>query len=267
MAKIKKKATSTKPKKKVSKRELLERRREKLASKGGGGDMFYVSKPGSHRMRSAPVEEGENAIEVIQYYLGPEIKGVISPASLGLPCALEEHYQALKESDDEDDQDTAGNMSRRARYVMPHYRYKDDKGKEPDVEAGVRLLLMTNGQYQDWIEFYLEDEIGDPSDPIKGFDIKYKREGSGKLDTTYTLLQCKPTKCAKQFRGPYDPEEMLTKILPSYDQTKDYLDKFLGAASDDDDDEQDALKERKAKKMAKAKKSKKPSKKSKKSKK
>lgn len=226
--------------KKMSKLEKLKKRRQALASKGGGGDMFFIGKPGTYRMRPVPViEDMENALEIIQFYLGPEIKGVISPASIGLPCALEEQYQALKESDDEDDQEIAGNMSRRTRYVMPHYRYKDEKGSEADIEAGVRLLLMTGNQYQDWLDYYLEDEIGDPSDPLKGFDIKYKREGSGKFDTEYTLLNCKPTKCEKKFRGPYDPEEMLKKVLPTYDQTLEYLNKFMGGSDDDDEDEPD----------------------------
>lgn len=232
----------------LSKKEKLKKRRAKLATKGGGGDMFYIGKPGTYRMRSVPVpEDMENAIEVIQFYLGPEIKGVISPASIGLPCALEEQYQACKESDDEDDQDTAANMKRRTKFVMPHYRFKDEKGKDVDYEAGVRLLLMSGGQYQDWLDYYLEDEIGDPSDPLDGFDIKYKREGSGQFDTEYTLLNCKPTKCDKKFRGPYNPEELLKKTLPSYEETKNFLARFMGTTEDDEDE--DALHEKKSKKV------------------
>lgn len=223
-----------------SKLQKMKARRAKLTEKGGAGAMFYIGKPGTYRMRSVPVEDDmENGIEVIQFYLGAEIKGVISPASLGLPCALEAHYQSLRESGDEDDKVTAGQMSRRIRYVMPHYRYKDEKGKEIDEEAGVKLLLMTNGQYQAWIDYYLEEEIGDPSDPTNGFDIKYKREGSGKMDTEYSLLNCQPTKCHKAFAKKVNPEEMLKKALPTYDETKAYLNQFLGAAQDDDEDEDD----------------------------
>lgn len=244
-----KKSSTIRKKSSTSKRDKLKKRREKIASNNSKSDMFFLGKPGTYRMRSVPVEEDmENAVEVIQFYLGPDIKGVISPASLGMPCALEEHYQALKESEDEDDHETAGNMRRRFRYVMPHYRYKDDKGSQPDYEAGVRMLLLTGGLYQDWLDYYLEDEIGDPSDPINGFDIKYKREGSGQFDTSYSLLNCKPSRCDKKFRGPYNPEEILKKVLPSYDQTVSFLERFLGASVDDDDEEVDELREKSTKK-------------------
>lgn len=238
------KPTSGKPSSKLSKMERMKARKKTLSEKGGGGKggFFFVSKPGKYRMRSVPVQEDfENGLEVIQYYLGPEIKGVISPASIGLPCALEEHYQSLRESDDEDDKDIAAKMSRRIRYVMPHYRYKDLDGKEVDEEAGVKLLLMTGGMYNDWVDFYLEKEIGDPSDPINGFDIKYGREGSGKMDTEYTLLQCKNTRCHKKFATPVNPEELLKKSLPSYEETEEYLKKFLGTTEDEEEDERDDL--------------------------
>lgn len=252
--------------KKKNKLQMMRDRKKKLAEKGSGGSMFYISKPGSYRMRSVPVEEDmENGLEVIQFYLGPEIKGVISPASLGQPCALEEHYQSLVDSDDEDDKETASNMGRRMRYVMPHFKYKDSKGKEPDFDAGVRLLLMTNGQYQDWIDYFLEEEIGDPSDPVNGFDIKYKREGSGKFDTEYSLLNCKPTKCHKKFAKAVNPEDMLAKVLPSYDETQDYLNKFIGD-DDDSDEEHDDLMEKKKKKLKKSSKKGSPAKKKRKKK-
>jgi hypothetical protein len=233
-----------------SKADKLKLRRQQLKEKSSGGDMFFIGKPGTYRMRSVPVEQNmENAVEVIQFYLGPEIKGVLSPATLGLPCALEEHYQALKESGDEDDISTAASMGRKMKYIMPHYRYKDEAGKEPDLEAGVRFLMMTNGQYQAWIDYYLEDEIGDPSDAVKGFDIKYKREGTGKFDTEYSLLNCKPTKCHPSFRSPVNPDEMLKKILPTYDETQSFLNRFMG--SRDDDESEDALSEKAPKKSRK----------------
>jgi hypothetical protein len=244
-----------KVKKKLSKLDKLKMRKKELAEKSSGGDFFYISKPGSYRMRSVPVpEDMENGLEIIQFYLGGEIKGVISPASLGLPCAIEEKYQDLIQSDDDDDKETAANMKRKTKFVMPHYRYKDDKGKEVDHEAGVRLLMMTNGQYQDWINYYLEDEIGDPSDPINGYDIKYKREGTGQYDTEYSLLNCKPTKMDKKLGKPIDPEELLKKALPSYDETVDFITQFMGD-DDEDEDDGDELKEKPKKKKKVVKKS------------
>lgn len=241
--------------KKLSKKELIMKQKAKLDERGGKSDMFYISKPGTYRMRSVPVHEDQpNGFEITQFYLGPEIKGVISPSCVGMPCALEEYYQEMKDSDDEDEQEIASNMGRRKRFVMPHFRYKDEKGKQPDIEAGVRLLLMTNAQYGEWTEWYLEDEVGDPSDPLEGFDIKYKREGTGMMDTKYSMLQCRPTKCPKEFRGPYDPEEMVKNVVPTYDKTKEILEKYLGKMGEDSDDDDELDEAPRKKKVSKKKK-------------
>jgi hypothetical protein len=74
---------------------------------------------------------------------------------------------------------------------MPFYRYKDEGGKEVDTEIGVKLAMLTSSQYQQLLNFYLEDEKGDFTDPDEGYDIKFIREGKGRMDTTYTVLDCK----------------------------------------------------------------------------
>ena len=163
-----------------------------------------------------------------------------------------EKYNEMKESKDEDDRGLAKNFSPKKRYVIPHIRFKDEKGKDIDHEAGAKLALLTSNQYQDVIDTYLDEEYGDFTDEKDGYDIKYVRTGTGQFDTKYTLRPCKCTKLPKKFRGKlYNPEEMLRKVVPTYSETEDQISSYLGI-------------DKEGKKKSKKKKSKKGKKKNKK---
>ena len=210
-------------------RDRLRKKQEELAKKGEGGGSFIFFKEGI--LRARPVycgEDKEFAVEAIYFYLGPEIKGVVSPATWGDKCAIMKKYLALKNSGDEDDKELSKSFSIKRRYFSPHIKYLDLKGKKIDHEAGVKLACLTNGQYDGLIELFLDDEQGDFTHPKEGYDIKYKRTGSGMYDTVYSLVPCKPTKLDKKYvKKIYDPEEMLRKETPSYKETKKYLKQFL----------------------------------------
>lgn len=209
--------------------ERLKKKREELAKSGAGGTMFFL-KEGTTRMRLVPVgAEKEFAIEATYFYLGPEIKGVVSPMTFGEPCAIMEAYQKLKNSSKEDDREMAKKISPKKRYFALHYKYKDEKGKEVDMEAGVRLAILTNQLYQDLIDLYLDEEAGDMTDAKNGYDVKYKRTGSGQFDTEYSVLRCNSTPINKKFAGKvYDPEKELRKEIPTYEETQALVEKVLG---------------------------------------
>jgi len=218
-----------------SMRERLQKRKEEL-SKKGMKIPYFIFKEGTHRMRLVPVDsEKEFAIEATFFFLSKEIGGVISPITFNEPCAIMEAYQKLKNSKKEDDRELAKKISPRKRYFALHYKYADEKGKKVDMEAGVRLAILTNQQYQDLIDLYLDDEAGDMTDPKDGYDIKYKRTGSGQFDTEYTVLRCNPTRIAKEFRGKiYDTEKALRKIIPTYEETQGFVKQILGSSEDED---------------------------------
>ena len=99
-----------------------------------------------------------------------------------------------------------------------------------------KFVLLAAGTYQDILEKYLdEDEWGDMTDPEDGYDIKIKRTGSGKTDTEYTVTPCKNTRAPKGFRKSYNLDEEVRKILPTYEQTKAFLDQFLGLDPEDEE--------------------------------
>lgn len=210
-------------------REKLKKRREQLSSKGAGGSFFFF-KEGTVRMRLLPVPpETEFAIEATYFYLGPELKGIVSPITFGEPCAIMEKYQELKNSKNDDDKEMAKKISPKKRYFALHYKYKDEKGKQVDEEAGVKLAILTSQQYQDLIDLYLDEEAGDMTDPKNGYDIKYKRTGNGQFDTEYSVLRCNPTPIHKSYaKKVYNPEEYLRKVLPSYERTLEIVEQVLG---------------------------------------
>jgi hypothetical protein len=222
----------------ISKARLkkLESRKKKIKDSGGGNNSFlFIKADETVRVRPLPVgEDDEPALEVTQFYLGAEIKGVISPKTFGEPCALMEKYEELKSSSDEDDQALATKLKPKPKYVIAVIKKKDKMGKEVDEQLGVRLMQIPKGVYQQLIDLFLEPEQGDFTDPAEGYDVKITRTGSGQFDTEYSVVPCKPSPLPKKYNKTYNLEELLRKEVPSYDETQEILNQFLGVDSDDE---------------------------------
>ena len=213
-----------------SKKSLAERLREKqadLKSRGKNGNMIFF-KEGVTRIRPVPIgAENDWSLEIIYFYLGKDIQGYISPRTFGKKCAVYDLYEELKSSKKASDQEFAKKMSPKRRFLVLAVRMKDEKGKEVDAEAGVRLALMPNGVFQEMLDLFLDEEGGDFTDPLEGYDLKIKRTGKGQMDTEYSLIKCNPTKLPKSFRGPFDLEAEVKKIMPSYEESQAIAEKFL----------------------------------------
>lgn len=245
--------------KKKSLRERMEERREALNSKGGNYNFFIFPKEGIYRMRHLFTgEDEEPALEVIYIYLNKEMGGYISPKTWGGKDAVWDLAEELKASKSESDKKLGKQWAGKKQYVSPAFRYKDEKGKQIDTENGVKLVLLKAGQYQSLIDLFLDEENGDMTDPINGYDIKHKRTGMGQMDTKYTMTVCKPSKIPKEYRGVYNVEEMARALTPTYKQTKEYAEKLLNisAGGDDDDDDSSSKKKKKSKDKDKKKKKK-----------
>ena len=229
-------------------REKMLARKKQLESKGNGQGLIFP-KEGTLRVRiKSPGDDQELGIEVIQFYLGPGIGGVISPATFGEPCPFMEKYEELKNSKDDDDKELAKLLVPRRRYVIGGIVYADEKGTKVDYEGKDKGILIPRQVYQDIIELYLdEDEAGDMTDPIDGYDIKIKRSGSGKFDTTYSATQCKPTKLDKKYQGIVDLEGIVRSQIDSYEELEEKLDKFLNEDHSSDEEEEDEKPKKKKK--------------------
>lgn len=220
-----------------STREKMLARKKKLEEKGSGNGLIFP-KEGTLRMRiKSPGDDQELGMEVVQFYI-PGVGGVISPATFDEPCPFMEKYEELKQSKDEDDKELAKRLIPRRRYVIGGIIYKDDKGNGVDYEGQNRGVLIAGAVYQDIIDLYLdEDEAGDMTDPVTGYDIKITRSGSGKFDTTYSVRQCKPSKLDKKYRSDLDLEKIVRDQIKPYDELEEELNKFLNEAPNDEEDD------------------------------
>lgn len=248
--KKKKKLSSTG---KTTREKMLERKKQ-LENRSKGGGLIYP-KEGTLRVRiKNPGEDNELGIEVIQFYLG-EMGGIISPATFDEPCPFMEKYQELKESDDEDDKELAKRLVPRKRYVIGVIGYKDEKGKEVDPDMVNKGCLIPSSVYQDIIDLYLdEDEWGDMTDEVEGYDIKITRSGKGKTDTKYTTSPCQKKSLDKKYRGIIDLEKIVRNIIPSYEELEEKLSKYLNESPEEDDEDEKPKKKVKEKDKKKKKK-------------
>lgn len=213
-------------------KRIMEARRKSLAAKSGGKIPYFLIKEGTMRVRLVPVgDETEIAQEATFFYVNKEIGGIVSPMTFGEPCALTEAYEKLKKSKNDDDREMAEKIKPKKRYFALCYRYKDEKGTQVDTEGGVQLVILTNSLYQDLIDLYLDEEQGDMTDPIKGYDVKFKRTGTGQFDTEYSVTPCKPSKMSLKYKGKsYDPIQSLKDIISSYEDTEDIVEKVIGVS-------------------------------------
>lgn len=237
----------------TSTREKMLARKKQLESKSNGGGFIYP-KEGTLRMRiKSPGDDQELGMELITFYLGGEIGSIISPATFDEPCPFMEKYKELKESSDDTDKELAKEkFIPRRKYVIGGVIYTDEKGKSLDYDGKDKAVQIPRSVYQDIIDLYLdEDEAGDMTDPINGYDIKIIRTGSGKMDTTYSARACKPTKLDSKYRGNIDLEGMVRAQVKSYDELQDILSKYLNESSDDEDELEEIVEKPKKKKKKK----------------
>lgn len=231
-------------------KKKLKAKAEELRKKGGGGGLpYFTFKEGTTRMRLLSVgEDTEPGLEVKHVYFGKDLGGMILPSTFGLKDAIQKMYDKYAESKDPSERELANKFKPRTKVLALAIRYKDEKGLEVDEEAGIKPVMLANGQYADILDLFTDDEQGDMTDPISGYDLKFKRTGKGQMDTTYSVTPCKPTKCPKKYKGPFDLEEEIKKILPSYEDTKEAMAKFLaGVDTEEGSEEEEKPKKKKSK--------------------
>lgn len=206
----------------------MKARKKKLKEGSEGGAFLFVKANETVRIRALPVDQNEElGMEIVSFYLGQDIKRVISPKTFDEPCAIHEKYMKLKDTNKE----LADTFKPKRMYVLPCLKYDDIKGTKVN-SFGPKLALLTPGVYQTIVDYSLDAEHGDPSDPKEGFDLKWTRTGSSMTDTEYSVINCKSTPLNPKFNKIYDTAAMLRKEIPTYEQTKELIKKFLGDDSD-----------------------------------
>ena len=216
--------------KQKSLKDRLKKKQEDIRKRGeGNSGMIFLKPDTTLRVRLLPLNSEEDfTLEVVHFYLGDEIKGVISPATFNEPCAIMERYEELKKSKNPEDKELAKKFVPKRKFVALVNAYTDTKGKEVDPEKTEKLILLPNSIAQQLIDFYLdEDDWGDMTNPETGYDVKLKRVGSGKMDTEYSCSACNKTPIGKKFHKVYDLTKAVRAIMPTYEDTQDKINSFL----------------------------------------
>jgi hypothetical protein len=227
----------------MAKKNLKERLRERqksLKSKGNGKVLFQKADEELRVRLLSAGEEQEFIKEVVQFYLGGDIKGVYSPMTFDEPCAIYEKYEELKKSKDPDDKELAKDLSPKKKYMAAVLVCNDGKGKEYDPEP--KLIQLAQSQYSEIIDLYLdEEEWGDMTDLDEGYDLKLKRTGSGKNDTEYTVKPCQKKAIPKNCRPKedIDIEALVKEVIPTYEKTQEYIEQYLGGKEESEDTEEE----------------------------
>lgn len=246
-------------KQKKSFKERLADKRKELASRGGKGNIIFLKDGDTLRVRIVNTgDEKDFIFEVTQFYLGGDQKGIFSPSTFGMPCALMEKYEELKTSKNREDKILAKTLVPKKKNLILPIIYTDLKGNTVDTEKTGKLIqLGSSAMAAEILDFFLdEEEWGDFMDEKDGYDFKLGRTGSGKFDTEYTVKPCKPSPIPREWKGKIvDLEAAVRAIMPSYEETEEALATFLanGPESHDDheDDEKEARRERKERKEGK----------------
>lgn len=230
-------------------KKKLQKRQKELSQKGGGKIPYFLVKEGTTRIRLLPVGEEEPGQEATFFYINKEIGGIVSPMTFDEPCAIMEAHEKLKKSKDENDRELAKSIQPKKRYFALCYKYKDEKGTQVDHESGVKLVILTSQLYQEIIDLYLDEEQGDMTDPISGYDLKLKRTGTGQFDTEYHATPCKPTKMDMKYRKmTFDPQEELRKVTASFEETEKIVEQVIGVSIKKKKSSSSNLKKKKKKK-------------------
>lgn len=232
-------------------KERLRKRRETLNEKGGNQHFHYL-KAGDTRLRIVTDLEDEDADwakELITFYVNGAT--VLSPMTNGEPCALMAWHEKMKKSKSEAERDLSTKLRPKKKWAVAALKYADSKGKEAD-QGGVRIVMVSTDVYSQLTDLYLDDENGDFTDPVNGYDVKIKREGTGQFDTTYSVMPCRPTKLPKEYRKGNSIEELVKNAIATHEETELELEKFLSGTADSDDEKTVVKKKKKKKKVSDA---------------
>lgn len=221
-----------------------------MAERSSGSGVVFV-KEGTLRVRILPVgDDVDWALEMTHFYLGKTVKGVFSAVSIGDECPVHEKYLELKEGSD-DDKDLAKSFTPRTKYLIPCLVYEDERGKKIDKDKSGKLVMLTPGIYGEIIDFFVDPDLGDFTDPKEGYDLKIKRTGTTMTNTEYSVTAMRPSPLPKEWNKIVDLEKMAKTVTLPYEDAEDKLADFLAEGPDLDDDDDDDKPPKRSKKRKK----------------
>ncbi len=148
------------------------------------------------------------------------------------PCAICEAIELLRTSPQIGDRNRGDNIKAKARFMYNVLAYartttSDGRLEFSSTEGSVQVMIVGRKIHQQIISIMLDNEYGDITDPINGFDITVEKKGSGtKDDTDYSTL---PSRNPTQVNAAYIAElknldEYLTAATP--EEIEGYVSEF-----------------------------------------
>lgn len=168
----------------------LEAIRRRMAELNGTKKTSSVQlwKPGlgEYKIRCLPWKnalEGQPFMERWFYYLGNNA-GILSPKQFGKPDPIDDLIRKLYSSGKPDDRTLAKNLQPKMRAYAPVIvRGQEDKG--------VMVWAFGKIVYQRLLGFFIDEDYGDITDPLQGFDLKVTISQQPGKQFQDTVVDCK----------------------------------------------------------------------------
>lgn len=134
----------------------------------GRKDVLWKSEPGEYTVRLLPWKNNDGQpFKERWFYYNIGQGSILAPNQFGKNDPIQELINKLHASGKKDDKELAKKLYPKMRAFAPVIV----RGQE---EKGVMLWSMSKGVYARLLEFFLDSDIGDITDPSEGFDLKVK---------------------------------------------------------------------------------------------
>lgn len=134
----------------------------------GRKDVLWKAEPGEYVVRLLPWKNNDGQpFKERWFYYNIGSSSILAPNQFGKNDPIQELINKLHASGKKDDKELAKKLYPKMRAFAPVIV----RGQE---EKGVMLWSMSKGVYARLLEFFLDSDIGDITDPNAGFDLKVK---------------------------------------------------------------------------------------------
>lgn len=194
----------------------------------GRKDVLWKPEPGEYVVRLLPWKNNDGQpFKERWFYYNIGNSSILAPNQFGKNDPIQELINKLHASGKKDDKELAKKLYPKMRAFAPVIV----RGQE---EKGVMLWSMSKGVYARLLEFFLDSDIGDITDPSAGFDLKVKiikQPGKMFADTVVdparkqSKLMESDEKSNNLLNGVPDIDELYK--LKSYEDIKKQLESWL----------------------------------------
>ncbi len=203
----------------------------------GRKDILWKSEPGEYTVRLLPWKNNDGQpFKERWFYYNIGQGSILAPNQFGKNDPIQELINKLHASGKKDDKELAKKLYPKMRAFAPVIV----RGQE---EKGVMLWSMSKGVYARLLEFFLDSDIGDITDPKEGFDLKVKilkQPGKMYADTVVdparkqSKLAESDDKMTSLLNSVPDIDELYK--LKNYDEIKRQLEGWLAGDSEQKDE-------------------------------